>query len=194
MNNPKLVLEKRQLRKWMRLMRSQLPEREKLEMEREFQKRFFELPEITGAKMVYCYVSYGTEADTIGLIRELLARGIRVAVPRVEEHEMVFYRIDGFHQMERGYLGILEPRKLCDKADDARAPVLTPGLAFTEDGLRIGYGGGFYDRFFSREPDHLRIALAYPFQMVGTIPTTQYDKPVHRIITPDRVIKTGGKA
>lgn len=185
-----LTLErnKRYLRSEMKRLRKAIPEREKQDMDQRFCQAFLQMPEIANAQMVYCYVSRGTEPDTHDLIRSLLDRGISVAVPRVRGTKMEFYQIGGTEDLKPGYMGILEPAVHCKKAEDRKAPVLTPGLAFTETGDRIGYGGGFYDRFFDQEPEHLRIAFSYPFQIVKTIPAGALDQKIHRIIIPDQMI------
>lgn len=69
------------------------------------------------------------------------------------------------------------------------AGVLVPGLAFTSDGIRLGKGGGFYDRFLEKEPEHKTIALAYEFQIVEQIPADIHDRPVHQIVTEQRVLQ-----
>ena len=84
--------------------------------------------------------------------------------------------------MEKGYAGIPEPVADAPVADDPAALVLMPGLAFTEKGDRMGYGGGFYDKFLAAEPDHPTVALCYDFQMVDYIPTDDYDIPVDRVL------------
>jgi 5-formyltetrahydrofolate cyclo-ligase len=63
-----------------------------------------------------------------------------------------------------------------------------PGLAFTKAGDRMGYGGGFYDRFLSKEPEHTAIALAYPFQLLETMPVESTDRRIQGIVLPDRII------
>ena len=67
-------------------------------------------------------------------------------------------------------------------AEDKTALVLMPGLAFDPQGHRIGYGGGFYDKFLSREPEHPTLALCYEFQMVEKLETEQFDIPVDEVI------------
>jgi 5-formyltetrahydrofolate cyclo-ligase len=64
-----------------------------------------------------------------------------------------------------------------------------PGLAFTREGDRMGYGGGFYDRFLCAEPEHTAIALAYPFQLLKTIPVESNDRRIQGIVLPDRIIR-----
>ena len=67
-------------------------------------------------------------------------------------------------------------------ADDKTALVLMPGMAFTKDGKRMGYGGGFYDKFLAAEPDHPTVALCYDFQMVEDLPNEDYDIPVDCVL------------
>lgn len=189
-----LLQEKQRLRREMKRLRAGLSDHEKREMDSRLSLAFLQLPEITEANVVYCYVSYGSEPCTHGLITALLENGAAVAVPRVCGSQMEFFQIMKMEDLVPGYQGILEPNEHCKPVMDKQAPVLTPGLAFTTKGQRMGYGGGFYDRFFAQEPEHLRIAWAYPFQIVKSIPTGAFDQNVHRIITPDRMIETGGKS
>lgn len=67
--------------------------------------------------------------------------------------------------------------------------MLVPGLAFSMDGKRLGKGGGYYDKFLDREPNHLKIALAYDFQLLERIPAEEHDQTVNYIVTEERLIK-----
>ena len=78
--------------------------------------------------------------------------------------------------------GIPEPIADGPVADDPTALVLMPGLAFDREGRRIGYGGGFYDRFLSEESRHPTVALCYEFQMVEQVPTEEFDKRVDCVL------------
>lgn len=147
-------------------------------------RKVMSLDEIFRAFCVYCYVSTQGEVSTWGLIEALLKQGKCVAVPRVEGKELEFYSIHGKADLEEGTMGIMEPKSSCLKIHDSKAPVIVPGLAFDNSGNRMGYGGGFYDRFFEKEPNHLRIAVAYGFQIFDHIPTEPHDKPMNRIIIP----------
>lgn len=141
------------------------------------------MPEITGASAVYSYVSYQHEADTLRLLDFFWQQGIRTAVPKVfGAGHMDFFVIASLADLELGRMGILEPRPDCPSAKDRSAVVITPGLAFDLCGRRIGYGGGYYDRFFAREPEHLRIGLAHSFQLYETIPAENNDMCVDCLI------------
>lgn len=180
--------EKQALRRRMKVQRAGLSDGERQKFDKAICRQLLELPQIRQAETVYAYASYGSEADTWRLVRALLQRRILVALPRVEGREMVFYRIEAVEQLAAGYRGILEPGMSCAVAKDPLAPVITPGLAFDRTGGRLGYGGGYYDRFFAAEPEHPRIAAAYPFQVVEAVPGTGLDLPVEWIVTGEEVI------
>ena len=140
---------------------------------------------------VYSYVSYGKEADTRRFLAVLWERGIFTAVPRVEGERMQFYRIRSMEDLVPGCMGIPEPAEYCPRAETDRALVITPGLAFSMQGDRIGYGGGYYDRFFGEEPQHLRIGIAYPFQIVDILPAEDMDQRIQMIISSEGIFRTG---
>ena len=85
-------------------------------------------------------------------------------------------------QVEKGYSGIPEPILDEPVADDETALVLMPGLAFDPQGHRIGYGGGFYDKFLASEPNHPTLALCYDFQMLPYLETEEFDMPVDSVL------------
>lgn len=179
-------MKKREIRLDMKRMRQSMDPEEKQAADDRICDFLMNLATEEAWDMVYCYVSYGTEIDTIKLIRRLLGRGIQVAVPRVEdagEGRMDFYCIRHMTELTSGFQGIPEPVKECPKAENRLAPVITPGLAFTKSGARIGYGGGYYDRFFAREPEHLRIGVAYEFQIRKELPAEETDLRIQRIVT-----------
>ena len=94
---------------------------------------------------------------------------------------MRFLRFDGTTPVALGYKGIPEPLS-GEIADDRDALVLMPGLAFDPQGHRMGYGGGFYDRFLAREP-HPTIALCYDFQLLPDLPVQAHDIPVDAVLS-----------
>ncbi len=85
-------------------------------------------------------------------------------------------------QVAKGYAGIPEPVADAPVADDSHALVLMPGLAFDREGHRIGYGGGFYDKFLTEEPEHPTLALCYDFQVFQEVKTEEFDIPVDSVI------------
>ena len=134
------------------------------------------------AKTIYGYLPYNQEVRTIPMLEQALQDGKKVAVPKVIGDTMVFIYMDDLTRVEKGYAGIPEPIDNGPVADDKDALVLMPGLAFTETGDRMGYGGGFYDRFLADEPNHPTLALCYAFQIVENLPTEEYDIPVNTVL------------
>lgn len=134
------------------------------------------------------YVSKGNEVDTHDLIRHLIAIGKRVTVPKIiSDGVMQPYRLDHWDELEEGALGLLEPktRLYLSRIDTC----IVPGLAFTEQGARIGYGKGFYDRFFPKFHEATAIGLAYELQMLPELPQYEYDKRLDIIVTEERIIR-----
>ncbi|MGX8705532.1 MAG: 5-formyltetrahydrofolate cyclo-ligase, partial [bacterium] len=114
-------------------------------------ERFFETAQYRACRSLYAYCAFNQEVRTAPIIERAWADGKRVAVPKVIDNQMVFIWIDSLDALAPGYYGIPEPISNAPIADDARALVLMPGLAFDPQGHRIGYGGGFYDRFLEAE-------------------------------------------
>ncbi len=134
------------------------------------------------ARTIYGYLPYNQEVRTVPILERALKDGKQVAVPKVYGDEMKFIYLTDLSQVEKGYAGIPEPIGDGPVADDPEALVLMPGLAFTKNGDRMGYGGGFYDKFLAAEQSHPTVALCYDFQIVETLPTEQYDIPVDLVL------------
>lgn len=131
---------------------------------------------------IYGYLSYNQEVLTMPILERALRDGKQVAVPKVFGDTMRFILMDDLSKIEKGYCGIPEP--IMDGPEAARedALVLMPGLSFDIYGHRIGYGGGFYDRFLEKEPNHPTAALCYDFQMLPYLETDPFDIPVGLVL------------
>lgn len=134
------------------------------------------------AKSIYGYLPYNQEVRTVAMLEQALKDGKRVAVPKCYGDEMRFIWMEDLSKVEKSYAGIPEPIADDPVADDETALVLMPGLAFDPMGHRIGYGGGFYDKFLAKEPGHPTLALCYDFQMLDHLETEEFDIPVDRVI------------
>ena len=134
------------------------------------------------AKTIYGYLPYNQEVRTVPMLEQALKDGKRVAVPKCYGDEMRFIYMDDLSKVEKGYAGIPEPVADDPVADDETALVLMPGMAFDPQGHRIGYGGGFYDKFLASEPNHPTLALCYEFQVLPHLETEEFDIPVDRVL------------
>ena len=142
----------------------------------------FAHPAYQAAKSLYGYLSYNQEVRTLPILEQALRDGKQVAVPKVYGEEMRFIRMQDLTRVSKGYSGIPEPVDDGPLANDKHALVLMPGLAFDKEGHRIGYGGGFYDRFLAAEPEHPTAALCYDFQMLPHLDTDPFDIPVDLVL------------
>jgi len=143
---------------------------------------FFDTPEYKNANTIYGYLPYNQEVRTVPILERALRDGKKVAVPKVYGDEMKFIYLTDMSLVEKGYAGIPEPIADEPVAEDKNALVLMPGLVFDPKGHRIGYGGGFYDKFLAGEPEHTTIALCYDFQVLPEIKTDTFDIPVDRVL------------
>ena len=176
--------EKNEIRNWIKEQRKTLDSATEHVWNEVICQKLLNLSEIRQAFCVYCYASFHGDAGTWKFMEALLNQGKYIAVPKVTGKQIEFYAISGKKDLEEGVMGIMEPKSTCLKICDPDAPVIVPGIAFDREGNRLGYGGGYYDRFFEREPSHLRFAIAYDFQLLDHIPAEPHDKRVDRIITP----------
>lgn len=175
-------MDKTALRRMIREKKRAMTEEQIVAASQRLGELFASCPQYAQAKTVYGYLPYNQEVRTVPMLEQALAEGKRVAVPKVYGDEMKFIYITDLSNVEKGYSGIPEPVADAPVADDPTALVLMPGLAFDSKGHRIGYGGGFYDKFLEAEPNHPTVALCYEFQMLPAIETDEHDIPVDCVL------------
>lgn len=138
------------------------------------------------AKNIFIFVSYKTEVDTHKIIKTALDQGKTICVPKVisKKDGMYVAIINNFSDLKPGKYGILEPSEESVKVlEEDIDLVLVPGAVFDKEGGRIGYGGGFYDRFLVKlRKDVPKIALAYDIQIIDKVPMDELDVRIDGII------------
>lgn len=145
----------------------------------------------TGAeKRIFVYLSYSSEAPTDKLIERLLEDGWIVYAPRVEGKTMA--AVEYGEDFALSELGIREP---LGKRYDGRMDVaIVPMLAADEQGGRLGYGGGYYDRYLSVHTETWRLGYGFDFQIVRQVPTEEHDVRLDGVITDKRIVWTNARA
>jgi 5-formyltetrahydrofolate cyclo-ligase len=138
------------------------------------------------AKVIGITVSNHPEVDTLQIIRKAWEQGKKVVVPKCypKDKKMTFHHLTKFTQLESVYYGLLEPIvPLCPEITANQINLLiVPGLAFSKAGFRLGFGGGYYDRFLA-DYFGMTISLALPLQLRDDIPIEDHDIPVKKLIT-----------
>ena len=161
--------------------------------------KFCSLEEYKNASCIYAYMSYNQEVNTKYLIERAWKDGKKIAVPKtlasgkktnkngvIVPDYMEFIYINSFDELKNGYVGIPEPDYDENKvAKEKEVLILMPGLAFDKNNNRIGYGGGFYDKYLSsnKETKFTKVALGFDFQLYETIPTEPYDEKMDYVLT-----------
>lgn len=159
--------------------------------------RLLALPAYRDARCVMAYVSFGAEFDTSAFVGDVLARGKRLVLPRVEggaTRSLKLYAVrDPDAQLAPGVWGIREPRAdVCPQVALSEVDfVLVPGVAFTARCERLGYGGGYYDRLLTGiRPEVCRAAGAFSLQVVEDLPTGEHDQRVHCVVTELQTLRS----
>ena len=175
-------MDKKALRQYIRDKKRSMTEQQIVDASARLAEKFYASDAYKNAKTIYGYLPYNQEVRTIPMLEQALRDGKQVAVPKVLGDDMRFITLTDLSQVAPGYAGIPEPVADGPIADDVHALVLMPGLAFDPAGHRVGYGGGFYDRFLEQEKEHPTLALCYDFQMLDQIETEEHDIPVDYVI------------
>ena len=175
-------MDKKELRRAIRERKRAMTEEEIVSRSAKLGALFTQSDAYKNAKTIYGYLPYNQEVRTVPMLEQALKDGKKVAVPKVYGDEMKFLYLDDLSKVSKGYAGIPEPIADEPVADDKTALVLMPGLAFDPEGHRIGYGGGFYDKFLAAEPNHPTLALCYEFQMLPALDTEEHDIPVDTVL------------
>lgn len=182
-----------EIRKQALAARDRMASGQRTEKSREIEERLFSLPEFTSARVILFFASFQSEVDTIPMIRRALTMGKRVVLPKVTGWNLELIEIRDFDQdVSAGTWGIPEPRGSQAVKLGEIDLILVPGAAFDEQGNRIGYGAGFYDKLLAAFTKPT-VAPAFEAQLVPQIPADPHDIPVKQIVTEKRVIETSSK-
>ena len=191
MRASELKRAKRDLRRSVLAARDALGEAERVARSTAIHRRFLALPEVRGAGLVMGFWSFGSEVATPPLLEAMHARGVRVCLPRIEDGDLVAVAYEPGDPLRETSFGARQPAAGTILAPEVLELVVTPGVAFDRFGNRIGYGGGFYDRFLRRTRRGVpRIAIAFDLQVLPReLPVGSFDLGVDVIVTETETIR-----
>ncbi|MBL1140735.1 MAG: 5-formyltetrahydrofolate cyclo-ligase [Proteobacteria bacterium] len=183
-----LLEQKKQLRKTIKQQRSMLSKADRTKMSQQINQFLDEIPEFNQAKSIFCYISYLSEVETRPLISAFLEQKLSMAVPKIiGKTEMLAVPLTDLSELEPDKMGILTP-KTNQAVPDPFDIAITPGLGFTERGERLGYGRGYYDRWFANNKVKTKIGVAFELQIVDDLPLEDTDMPLDILVTEKRII------
>lgn len=178
-------MKKKCLRNNYRKIRDEIPESARKEKSHAIFSRLKTLDEYKKAKRIFLFVSMGSEVETIHWLDDLLKeKEVLIPATRKGDPEMKMARLLSKDELVENYWGLLElPEELAREREETTCDlIITPGLAFDHSGYRMGYGGGFYDRFFSSH-EGFRLGVGFHEQLVEEVPRDAYDLPVHAFLS-----------
>ena len=152
------------------------------------QKKIKKIYAFKNAKKVGVYYPIQSEVLTQDIIQELISDGKEVFLPKIIEEKIEFKKIKDFSSLEKGRFDIMEPKENCP-TDNNLDVILVPTVGISPDGVRLGYGHGFYDKFLA-ENKTTTIALTLEKQIVKNIPKSDHDIIINWIVTEDRFFQT----
>lgn len=188
------------LREKLRARGEALAAPRRAELARDIARRALTLPELASARGVLACLSFGAEVDTWALIDELAARGRKIYVPRVERGDPAIHLHPYPSPLRTLSFGLRQPlapaaggseELPAEAVDEALDAALVLGLGFDRRGYRLGYGGGYFDRFLAarRFP---AIGLTYACQLLEELPVEAHDVPMHIVVTENEVLRPAG--
>lgn len=153
-------------------------------------KNFLNLAEILRKNNVSCYLPIKNEVETKFIIEQLIKNGVNIFLPSFSKkrNEYFFAEFRGWENLEEGPYGILQPTDI--KRIDAKNidVAILPGVTFSKDGVRLGYGKGVFDRLLAGSPA-LKIGLAYEFQVVDAVPCEKHDLVMDIIVCEKKTFR-----
>jgi 5-formyltetrahydrofolate cyclo-ligase len=181
---------KRALRSELMSRRARLGPEERAGKSRAIADRIEQLAAFRDARVVAIYVAIGAEVDASEIVRRASARGVRIGFPRGSDVERgLRFASCAAAELVRGPLAVLEPPEGAPAIDPGEVDcVVMPGVGFSEDGFRLGRGGGYYDATLPLLPRAVRVGLAFDVQIVPTLPHDAHDAPVDAVVTETRVL------
>lgn len=191
-SNPSISERKKGLRQKMLAMRRALSANETESRSSSLKENILSLPEYKNAKKIMAFLAMKGESNLDGFIRQALLDGKEVYIPVcLPERQMEAGRLIDMEHFEKGPLGLRNlPAGYEVTSPESLDLVLIPGLAVSQEGIRLGMGAGYYDRYLTRVPFEKRVAALWDFQVIPDIPSEPFDQKIAKIVTDKSVIVT----
>ena len=172
---------KSELRKQVLQEMRSIPQKQKIAMDQALTERFLNHPFYQEAKVIATYLSFPHEFQTQGLIDQALKDGKKVLIPKTYLKGRMEFVVYDPQQLKKTSFGLLEPQGDLEVVDTSRIDLIhVPGLAFTTEGYRIGYGGGYYDRYLENFAGQT-MSTIYPCQ-IQNFNSEDHDIPVQEVL------------
>lgn len=139
-------------------------------------------PNLLASEHILFYHPTQNEVDLLPLGEDLIKKGKTIYFPVTEQDKLMFYSVTDLEAFKMGYFGIMEPTERKKTFTHSRGVALVPGVAFTKDGRRIGFGKGYYDRFLAKHTLLYKIGICYENQIADEIEVEPWDVNMDEVI------------
>ena len=188
MDHNTLAARKAEIRAKLKQIRTSIPAEMRTSYSETITRNLLSLAEIQCAKTIFLFISYGNEVYTHDLLKYFLNNGKTLAVPKIlPTKTMIAVPFSCWQDLQPGELGILTPPGEIPYAGNFDVAI-TPGLGFTPAGHRIGYGRGYYDKWFANHEVGHKIAITFEKQVLEQLPVDDHDIMMDMIVTEERII------
>lgn len=178
-----LANSKKQLRQRLLAVRQGLAVDQRRLMSDKIREKLLSLPEVVNADTLFCFISFADEVDTHGLIRQLQQLGKRIVVPKTFKNgKIAAIPLTSWDELETDSFGIPVPRS-SEPYTSGIDTCLTPGVGFSPAGQRLGYGRGYYDKWFTENRVSHKVGIGYECQVLDEIPVDDTDVLLDKIVT-----------
>jgi len=178
------MMVKNELREKFKVKRSELTVSQRKAMDQRICENLFKSTAFQNASAVFCFVGTDEEINTYPIFEKAWALKKRTAAPVMTGKGLMEFReLTDFNALKQNKFKIFEPVEGKVMIPDENSVIIVPGLAFGENMTRIGYGGGYYDRYFFEKPDALTVGICYDFQIVPYLQREEHDIILKLIIS-----------
>ena len=182
--------DKKTVREKIRAMRREIEAEDALYASKALSELFFEIPDERLSKAlsggtVALYMPFDGEIDVLPLAKRLMASGVKTAYPQVKDGRLIFREADASDDtlFEKGAYGIPEPKE--DLPGTEPDLIIVPAVAYNDEGIRLGMGAGYYDRYYKDHPQALYVGVCYDIQVTSDLPFDEDDMAVDILIPVD---------
>lgn len=167
--------EKKHLREIMLKQRNEMPGSIRKTHSERICQQLWEAVLSNKAEVIHCYLTMGSEVNVLPLLQKALDAGLTIVVPKtLKKRQMQNLVLTDLKNMEPGVFGTYHPKDAQEYRGNYDL-IVVAGLAFDKEGCRVGYGGGYYDTFLAEHQSAIKIGIAFPFQVVETVPVEEHD-------------------
>ena len=175
--------EKNKLRKKLLKERNLLSYKEVLENSKELKTQLINFFHMSFPQVIHSYLSINNEISTDLFLQHAITQGSTIVIPKIKgDHDLIHLKLKNFQNIQTGTFNTRLPTPEIEYKGSFDC-ILVPGLAFSEKRERLGYGGGFYDRFLKAHPKAMKIGVCHSRQILNYVPTENHDQQMDYVIT-----------